>query len=227
MKANKIKQLGSFLGAFALTTTLFAVGEAATTKKRTPAAKAASKAQPAKSTAAKAQPAASAHVSGFKFEDYGGKVEFLAIGNPGALRVKGTGKGPVGTVSTANNKLNAVLEFDLRSLKTGIDLRDSHMKQKYLDTGTHPMAKLVIKDFALPNESGEASFEAPGQLTLKGVTKSIKCKVESERSSKSAKFDASFRIKLEDFGIDIPKYLGITMAENVDITVKAESNAMQ
>jgi polyisoprenoid-binding protein YceI len=227
MICNTAKRLDLMFGALALALAMtLKTAEAATSKtqERGPVSQTKSQAASENRTPTAAQ------LPGFKFEESDGTVEFLAIGNPGALRVKGTGKGPVGSASVEGGKLNVNFEMDLRSLKTGIDLRDSHMKEKYLLTGTHPKAKLSIKDFTLPagaSEPGEASFDVPGQLTLKGVTKSIICKITAQRSSKAAKFEAQFRVKLEDFGIDIPKYLGITIAENVDLTVKAESNALQ
>jgi hypothetical protein len=37
--------------------------------------------------------------------------------------------------------------------------------------------------------------------------------------AKDGKIDAKFQIKLTDFGIEIPSYLGITVAETVDVQV--------
>src|ERR1700743_1526023 len=62
-----------------------------------------------------------------------GTVTFLAVGKPSAIKINGTGEAAKGSLTlAADNKASGVLTFNLKSLNTGIDLRDKHMKEKYL-----------------------------------------------------------------------------------------------
>lgn len=78
-----------------------------------------------------------------------GNVEFLAVGKPAFVKIKGEGQGPTGQFQLkkvgSEFILNAELIVDLRTLKTGIELRDNHMKEKYLLTPQYNSATLKLK----------------------------------------------------------------------------------
>src|SRR3712207_2245280 len=59
-----------------------------------------------------------------------GAVGFHAIGKPKMLKIHGQGGAPKGQLAVTDGKVSGKAIFDLRSLKTGIDMRDSHMKEK-------------------------------------------------------------------------------------------------
>ena len=63
------------------------------------------------------------------------KVEFLAIGKPSAIKIRGKGEKLESKLQLAGKTLTGQFVFDLTSLNTGIDTRDEHMKEKYLETG--------------------------------------------------------------------------------------------
>ena len=44
-----------------------------------------------------------------------------------------------------------------------------------------------------------------------------------KRNDKSATVDADFTVKLTEFGVEIPKYLGITVAEDVNVHVNSSA----
>lgn len=69
-------------------------------------------------------------------------------------------------------------------------------------------------------ELKDANFT--GQLTLHGVTKPVTGKVNM---SDEKEIEAGFKIKLSEYKIDIPKYLGITVADEVEVTVKIDEIA--
>jgi polyisoprenoid-binding protein YceI len=96
-------------------------------------------------------------------------------------------------------------------------MRDEHMKEKYLQTKEYPNAILKIEKIVLP-----AGFETKpvtikdqkfdGVLNLHGKDQKV-----SGTYSLSDKLEltAQFNIKLSDYGIEIPEYLGIKVADNV------------
>lgn len=151
-----------------------------------------------------------------------GKVEFDAVGRPSLLKIKGTGEGAVAKLNIEGGKLNGEIKFNLNTLVTGIELRDEHMKNKYLEVVQYPEAVLTFKDFLLPSAWSikspriiNSSFK--GTLKLHGVEKELtgNFSIENNQFQSSAKFD----VKLSDFKIVIPTYLGVKVADVINVTV--------
>jgi polyisoprenoid-binding protein YceI len=157
-----------------------------------------------------------------------GKTEFIAIGNPGFLKINGHGSGPKGQVTVLSkddkNTLNGVLEIDLNSLDTGMKLRNTHMKEKYLEVETYPSAILRITNQSL----------VPGWDVTQPVLKKQKLKAELEIHgekkeievnydiSKAMQLSAAFEIKITDFKIPIPSFMGVTVADKVQVKINSK-----
>lgn len=147
------------------------------------------------------------------------EVNFLAVGKPSMLKIHGKANGANAQLKSANGNLSGSAEFLLEKLDTGISLRNEHMKEKYLKVKEFPKATLtlidapVAADFEKTLSSGEKPFR--GKLNLHGIEK----EVSGFFSVNQAKVDAKFDLKLSEFGIELPSYLGITVAELVNVTV--------
>jgi len=153
------------------------------------------------------------------------KVEFLAVGRPKVLKIKGELKEPKdlsGKLKIEENKLTGETTLQLKSLDTGIEMRNDHMKNNYLHVSKHPEAKLKIEPISIP-KSEQPSLEVKenfkGILTLHGVEKPIEGK--SALTKKDGKWAGQFEfgLNLEDFKIEIPSYLGITVSKEVTVKV--------
>lgn len=149
-----------------------------------------------------------------------GSVNFLAVGKPSALKIHGKASGPEAKLNLEGTKLTGFAEFDMNKLDTGINLRNEHMKEKYLQVKEHPKAKLTLTDAAVDpafattlTNGGEKPFK--GKLQLHGQERDV----EGTYTAKNGLVQAKFQIKLTNFGIEIPSYLGITVAELVDVNV--------
>lgn len=149
-----------------------------------------------------------------------GSVNFLAVGKPSALKIHGKASGPEAKLELDGTKLTGSAEFDMNNLTTGINLRDQHMKEKYLQVKDHPKAKLTLTDVAVDpafatslSNNGEKPFK--GKLQLHGQERDV----EGTYTAKNGLVQAKFQIKLTNYGIEIPSYLGITVAELVDVNV--------
>lgn len=154
----------------------------------------------------------------------GGSVEALAVGKPTFIKIRGKGEAPAGQMKIDGKKATGSFEFKMATLDTGIEMRNEHMREKYLQVKEFPTAKLEIKELTLKEDfnpakpkAGEQPFE--GQLTMHGQTKPV-----SGTFTVGEKRDvgAEFKIKLSDFKVDIPKYLGVTVADEVKIEVKID-----
>lgn len=160
----------------------------------------------------------------FKVAQSQGKVSFLATGKPAFLKIKGEAKGPTGEIQRKDGLWTARFEFDLANLDTGIELRNSHMKDNYLEVAQHPRAILTIADLALPQDwlptqayKGELPFT--GEMELHGEKKKIQGTASVESDQRGARVTAKTNLKISDYKIAVPKYAGVTVADTVDIEV--------
>lgn len=158
-----------------------------------------------------------------------GKIQFEAVGRPSMVKIKGTATGPEGGFTINKGLLSGEMKFALNSLDTGIDLRNDHMKEKYLEVNKYPHAKLTVKDLPLPStwslqNAGLKDFPFKGILQLHGVEKEVSGTLNV---SEKLKTEAQFEIKISDFKIDIPSYLGITVADTVKVQVSVNEFTAQ
>lgn len=151
-----------------------------------------------------------------KYLSASGDVSWESIGNPGFLRIHGKGGKITGRIWEKDGLTHATLAVALDAFTTGISLRDQHMKDKYLDTATHRTALLSLDPIKL-EQNKEITWS--GKLRLKGVEKPV----SGVGILRGKEFSGSFSIAVSDFGIEIPSYLGVTMAKDVDISVTAVS----
>lgn len=150
------------------------------------------------------------------FKSTDGKVSASAKGMPTLISINAQGKGIEGSIEHKDAKLSGVINFDLSSLDSGVELRDEHMKDKYLEVGKFKISTLVLKDVAVENLSSEFAFV--GELELHGVKKEVKGTAQIDGDNLSA----DFTLSLKDYGIEIPSYLGITVSDKVKIKVESK-----
>lgn len=146
-------------------------------------------------------------------------VNFTAVGKPSFIRINGESDKLSEKLTLKDNKISGELIFDLDSLTTGLDLRDRHMKETYLETSNKNFKQAVLK---ISNLNIEESTDFKAFLTLHGVTKEVKISAEIDSDKSDLEIKAHFEINLSDFGIAIPSFQGITVADSVKINVESE-----
>lgn len=159
-----------------------------------------------------------------------GQVEFNAVGKPKMLKIHGKGSQATGSLIVEGGKVTGKAIFDLNSLDTGISLRNTHMKEKYLETGKHPQATLEIVSIKLPaNLASDFSADAPfsGKLTLKGVTKDVKGIAKLKKSGSELSGEVEFDTTVGSFNIELPSFAGVTMADEVKVKVEFKGPMVQ
>ena len=163
-----------------------------------------------------------------------GEIGFHAIGSPSALKINGKSKsdGEItkGTIEIKNTEATGAVTFSLDKLETGIKLRDKHMKNKYLQVSQFPSATLNITQLKLPEsfyKNDEVTLDdlpMTGLFKVHGVEKQIKGAVSLVRKGKSIKLKAQFPISLSEHNIDIPSFMGITVAKEVTVYTDLEAH---
>lgn len=151
------------------------------------------------------------------FKDAGdSEVKFQAVG-PAGLTIDGSGTGLKASEEGGKVKLVA----PLTDLKTGIGLRDKHLKG-YLHVDTHPNATLVVDRGALklPNDNEVVESTATGQLTLNGETQAVPFTYRAKRTGSDYHVQGRTEINIQKFKVEQPCYLGVCVDPNVKVKVK-------
>jgi polyisoprenoid-binding protein YceI len=144
------------------------------------------------------------------------KVSFSCSG-PGGLRIEGTGS----ELQTADNGKALVLSVPLAKVTTGIGVRDTHMHEKYLEVAKYPTAELVVPRSALKFPADGASVEAsaPGTMTIHGTSRPVTFHYKAARKGSAYDVRGEVHLNMNEYGIAVPTYLGITVKPPVDISV--------
>jgi polyisoprenoid-binding protein YceI len=125
--------------------------------------------------------------------------------------------------ATRPSSFEGSLAVDLRTIDTGIGLRNEHLRGKYLevDKGTG-YDQAVLSEVALQGlnadlPAGKGSFTA--SLMLHGVKKTVMGPVEIRQAGTGWRVRASFPVNLPDYRIDKPRYLGVGVRDTVQVSV--------
>jgi polyisoprenoid-binding protein YceI len=120
---------------------------------------------------------------------------------------------------------SGTFEVDLRTLDTGIGLRNKHMRKDHLETDKFPKATFTLQRFVSADRPtlgpGEtANVVAEGELALHGVTKVYQVPVRlTYEQSGQVTVSAAFVVKLADHQIRRPELLFMRLAEEQNVEV--------
>jgi len=171
----------------------------------------------------------------FNFEDKGGRNQTTFYSTTPLEDINGLGNGVGGSVTFNVNDLKTLkgkVSVSVASIKTGIDLRDEHMRSAgWLDAEKYPEITFEIKKVSdiKSLSDNKLSAKITGSYSMHGVTKDVIADAtltyldENEITKQRAPGDllgvqAKFTIKLSDFGVN-NKVVGQKVSENIEIGV--------
>jgi polyisoprenoid-binding protein YceI len=145
------------------------------------------------------------------------RVTFQAVG-PAGLEIDGS----TSELRVTEGDGNVVVEVPLDNLTTGIALRDRHMKEKYLEVGKFPSATLTVARAALkvPAAGGTLEADVPARVILHGQSRPVTVHYAASADTTGVAVDGKFHVKMDEFGIAVPTYLGVTVKPDVDVSAK-------
>lgn len=114
---------------------------------------------------------------------------------------------------------------DLRSLDTGIDMRNKHMRENHLHTDSFPSAIFNVDSLRMLSSprTGTDSVAVYGVMTIRGVSQATAARgvvtTQPGSGEGARRFEAEFPLKITDFGIPRPEFLFLKLAEEVKIVV--------
>lgn len=131
-----------------------------------------------------------------------------------------------GTLAVATSRpatLSGEVTVDLTTLDTGINLRNTHLRTKYLEVGKGAdFSKAVLTDITLGTDDAE-TFQGrtafTGTLLLHGTRKAIAGQTDIRRQGSTIRVDASFPVILTDYGVPKPQYLGVGVKNQIQVRV--------
>lgn len=143
-------------------------------------------------------------------------VSFSATG-PAGLHIVGS----TSELDVDEGGANVTVSVPLRNLSTGIALRDRHMREKYLQVDRFPNAELTVARAALKvPAAGETSGDATGTMKIHGQTKKVSFRYAATRDGNTIKVGGSVHVDMRDYGIEVPRFMGVTVRPDVDVTVR-------
>lgn len=125
------------------------------------------------------------------------------------------------------DSIGVEVSVDLRTLDTGIDLRNQHMRENHLHTDKFPQvvfrgATLVGEHPARLEPDKAVTMQVAGEFELHGVKKRITVPVEFVlTASNRLRISTTFEVWLADYEIPRPKMLFMKLDEKQTITFRA------
>lgn len=145
----------------------------------------------------------------------------------GTAEVAFSGKGPGGfklegktsSLTVKDDGKTLTLVVPLKDLKTGIEMRDNHMKNKYLEVEKYPDAKLEVPldSIKAPGEGETVKASAKGTFSMHGKSKELPFNYESTCKGGSCTVNGTLKVNFFDFGVEKPGYMGITVQPDIDV----------
>ena len=154
------------------------------------------------------------------FKTETGTVEFLSKASLNEFT--GESASLNGLVDLEKNLLDFFV--DLNTVKTGIGLRDRHMRENYLETKKYPFAEFTGKIESLPGLTKGQSRDvtAKGKFKIHGVEREITVPGKLTMvSDNELKLEAQFKVLLSDYKIDIPTVVFYELSEEQVVTIQA------
>lgn len=171
----------------------------------------------------------------FNFEDKAGRNQTSFFSTTPLEDITGLSGGVQGSVTFNVNDIKSLkgkISVPVASIKTGIDMRDEHMRGAgWLDAEKYPditFEIIKVSDVKVVADN-KLTAKVTGNYTMKGVTKEITTDAtltyldESDQTKMRAPGDllgvqAKFNVKLSDFNVN-NKIVGQKVSENIEVSV--------
>ena len=140
---------------------------------------------------------------------------------------------PLEDIKAENRQVRAVIDFDKKQIAFTLlvksflfrkQLMQQHFNENYAESHKYPKADFsgVYSGNINLFQDGTYAVEVKGNLNFHGVTKSITMPAIIEVRSGKLTALSNFKLKPQDFNIKIPAIVRDKIAEQIDVSVKAE-----
>ena len=146
-----------------------------------------------------------------------GTASFKGVG-PAGFKIEGA----TSNLSLKDDGKTLTVVVNLKELNTGIELRDKHMRDKYLEVEKFPEATLAVPldaiTFAADGKSSEGS--AKGTFSVHGKSKEVSFKYKMTNTGGTCAIEGEAAVNFKDFDVNVPSYMGITVKPDITVFSK-------
>ncbi len=126
--------------------------------------------------------------------------------------------GEVSLAPAPEMPLSGELAVDLKTLATGIGLRDRHLKENYLEVQRgSEFAAARLQDIRVQALDGTTAFS--GVLVLHGERRAVNGSATIRPNGPGYRVEATFPVRISDYAIPDPTYLGVGVKNEVQVRV--------
>ena len=134
---------------------------------------------------------------------------------------------PIEDISAMNNQVSAVYDFETNQLVFQLNISDfifpkslmqEHFNENYLESDKFPRASFLGNIDEFDNDN----IIARGTLKIHGESNKVEVKGSVVKTNGLVIVEATFKIQLKDYNIKIPKIVMYNIAEEIEVTIKAE-----
>lgn len=134
---------------------------------------------------------------------------FHTTASPGFLSIDSKPSRCYGLLTEKDGLYSGAFQAPVKEFDTGINLRNDHLRNKYLLEKKYPTV-----EFAFKPQKDDGELE--GFLTIKEESKPVSVKYEGKEKVK-----AKFSFEAKDFpSIGCPSWLGVTACGKIDVEVE-------
>jgi polyisoprenoid-binding protein YceI len=141
----------------------------------------------------------------------------LTVG--GSFQAKTTAvSGELGPAPQQPGTVGGSVKVKLDTLETGIGMRDQHMKDNFLEVKKGPgYDTAVLENITIDKVDGKGTFK--GQLTVHGQKREVVGTAVVRKTDAGVVVDAEFPVKVSEFQIPKPTYLGVGVRDEIQVKV--------
>jgi polyisoprenoid-binding protein YceI len=132
-------------------------------------------------------------------------------------RIPGTATGVTATEDHGRITFTA----PVAQLDTGNNMRNRHLRERF-KADRYPNIVLVVERSRLKRveDNQAATGDVTGEFTLAGTTRPVPITYRVDRTGSDYHVHASFRVNINNFGLETPCFAGVCVDPNVDVTVE-------
>lgn len=128
------------------------------------------------------------------------------------------------TIALNSQSGKVFIKVAIQSFLFDKKLMQEHFNENYLESDKYPVSEFQGQIVNMPNIEMDGTYEIKikGNLSMHGVKKEMEIPATLVVSKGKLEGKSKFKIKCEDFKIEIPKLVMKNIAEEIEVTVSAE-----
>ncbi len=151
-----------------------------------------------------------------KMMTHSGEVKFDAS-MPDLVEIAATNSGASCIFDKATSEFVALVL--IKSFKFKSPLMEEHFNENYMESSKFPKATFKGKIINYDKSNSKRTYDLEGDLTIHGVTKKVRTKINMVESGGKVQATCNFTVKCKDYDIDIPSLVKEKFAENIKIAL--------